>query len=414
ILRLRPYEKLADNHFLSSIAPGRPDSDRFLHELLEEFLPCFSAPYFHMNADETWDIKEAHDSRSQARIEKLGFARVYLDHVVRVGRMAEKYGKRPILWADMLQKYQDTFARLPKEFIPNFWGYEDKEEFIAAPMAGRHGLAGWISPSVSAHDALFCRLDNAKLNIREAARIAGGNGLEALMNTVWWGGWRAIIGRRAAHGAKLYAEYHACLVKRPSPGSLSLPAGAWHGIAYGGECAWRLPPQSDPSFERRLVHLFYGKDIPALAEAWRLLGTCYKRAGIDRFNTTNQPELYKEMPSKAHMCFESTSKNLAAMRAAAAEAGKLWRRFMPVGGLDPRLGPEFLLASDLTCWTADKALLTLAGGKAKLKWKKLLERHVGLMERYLAGLRARCPAVIARLAEKRLRSFHKDLKKDRG
>jgi hypothetical protein len=317
----------------------------------------------------------------------------------KVGELAARHGKRMAFWADMMDKRLDSVSNLPADSIANQWGYEDKEEF-----KGRLGkLETWVSPSASVHNSLFCRLDNAKLNIRGYAQRA--QNLEGFMNTVWHNGVRFAVGSREAHGDEYY-ETLIGLAKHYAP-PVTLPSAAWHGIAYGGECTWCLPPRNDPTFEQRLIMVLFGKDLPKAAEAWRLHGTSYKPVGMDGFDNSGMHNLYSERPGHAARALEADPEGIEECHRRIEVARAAWEE-LPESTLDSHVREELLTMAEAGLWTTGKVRWLQTGASAGAEWQELVERHERFVERFLQVHARRFPSVLTELFRRGLERLQED------
>ena len=98
--------------------------DRRIYDLLDdmyaECLPAYSSKLFNACCDET---RELGKGRSAKRAARVGVGRVYVDHIRKVNRLARKYGKRTMIWADIVLKHPECLPHIPKDVIMLEWGY---------------------------------------------------------------------------------------------------------------------------------------------------------------------------------------------------------------------------------------------------------------------------------------------------
>jgi hypothetical protein len=158
--------------------------------------------------------------RARAVVE--GVDGVYVDHLLRVRRLAARHGRRPLYWADVLEKHPHHVVLLPADVGLLFWNYD------AAPSAaaltnrlrrltspgGKRSIRGelWVCPGTSAWNSLFFRRDNAAANIFQTARAGHAVGASGFLLTDW-----------GDNGHYNFAT-----------------ASLWP-MAFAAECAWNAP-----------------------------------------------------------------------------------------------------------------------------------------------------------------------------
>jgi hexosaminidase len=216
------YASLAESDFRGgwTLSPARRGAYRLLEELYDEFLPCFPpGKRFNACCDEPWDLGRG---RSKSRAVVEGVDGVYVDHLLRVRRLAARHGRRPLYWADVLEKHPHHVVLLPADVGLLFWNYD------AAPSAaaltnrlrrltspgGKRSIRGelWVCPGTSAWNSLFFRRDNAAANIFQTARAGHAVGASGFLLTDW-----------GDNGHYNFAT-----------------ASLW-STAFAAECAWNAP-----------------------------------------------------------------------------------------------------------------------------------------------------------------------------
>ncbi|HEU5056719.1 MAG TPA: beta-N-acetylhexosaminidase, partial [Kofleriaceae bacterium] len=91
------YQPLAERPHGHVLAPGA-DTDRFVDQLVDELVPLFPGPFFHVGADETFELGLG---RSRERAAAEGLGRVYLAHLARLAAGLERRGKQMLFWGDV-------------------------------------------------------------------------------------------------------------------------------------------------------------------------------------------------------------------------------------------------------------------------------------------------------------------------
>ena len=92
---------------IDQYCPRNPDLMPFLHHWIEEYLDLFGPiKYFHIGADEAYEIGDCPQCRSYAKEHSI--SQLYIDHVNRVIEPLLQKGITPALWADMVLHYPEA------------------------------------------------------------------------------------------------------------------------------------------------------------------------------------------------------------------------------------------------------------------------------------------------------------------
>ena len=194
-LRHEPYKSLAEcpggfrrevpfieRDHGSTLAPG-PESLAFVDSLYAEYLPNFSSRRFNVGMDEPWELGQG---RSRKRVEQFGKQNVYLEHLDGIRKLAEKYGREMLFWADVLLEEPENASRVPPSSSPVVWGYEAEHPFEEqASTLDRCGLSYYLSPGSSTWRSFTGRLNNALANVRASVEIGLRQGATGLLLTSW-------------------------------------------------------------------------------------------------------------------------------------------------------------------------------------------------------------------------------------
>ncbi|HEY3243438.1 MAG TPA: beta-N-acetylhexosaminidase [Phycisphaerae bacterium] len=224
-----------------------PESRGLVERMLAEFLPLFSAPYINICCDETYDLGKGKNAAVAAQI---GVGRLYLEHLHFLHDLCARYGKRIMFWGDIMRKYPELIADIPRDAIVLNWGYEADFDFDSTALFTSAGLETYVCPSTWSFARLLSALDVAEGNIRGHAVAGKRHGAAGLLNTHW-----------GDHG------------------HINTLADAWHAIALGADAAWHAtPPESSEQFDRAFsTHFFNDPEARLLRPLRRLAraaGTC--------------------------------------------------------------------------------------------------------------------------------------------
>lgn len=189
-----PYRRLAEvpeglEHPFSdqpepfSLCPIDPGSLDLLTDLYDQLLPNFQSSLFNVGLDETLDLGLG---RSAEACEQHGKGRVYLDFLHQVHRLVSDRGRRMMFWGDVILKHPELIPELPADAIALEWGYHADHPFAED---GRHfadsGLEYWVCPGTSAWNSFGGRVENAQLNLANAAVSGRQGGAKGYLITDW-------------------------------------------------------------------------------------------------------------------------------------------------------------------------------------------------------------------------------------
>ncbi len=209
----------------SLLSPVNEGTYTFLREVYEEMIPAFQAPFFSVDADETFDLgKEA----SRKRVDSLGRGVVYAEHILRLHRIVTSLGPRMLIWGDILLEHPDVIPTLPRDILIGTWTYDALENFDRYIVPFRSaGFEVFVCPGVLNSSKVMPDFRQTFGNIRTF--VADGKRLGAIgvLNCVWDDGGSALFARD------------------------------WYGVAFGGDHAWRSDP-GDTTFDGRFALGVYG------------------------------------------------------------------------------------------------------------------------------------------------------------
>jgi hypothetical protein len=232
----------------TTLCPTDKRSIRLIEELYREFVPLFEAEDFNACCDETWELGKG---RSKSEAERIGTGRVYLNFLLKIHRLCEKYGKRMNIWADIVLKYPELLKELPKDIVLLNWGYEQngpniyktkeiaesKRQFMVCP-----GTSGWLT-----HGS---RLPNSMGNVANFAVQGRRYNAMGLLNTDW-----GDDGHRNFLGVSL------------------------HSFAHGAAHSWNGKAVDDSKFTEKFCRHIFGQKTNRMAKSLRMLGNTYRLCG---------------------------------------------------------------------------------------------------------------------------------------
>ncbi|MBO4645508.1 MAG: family 20 glycosylhydrolase [Bacteroidales bacterium] len=213
ILAQPDYAHLADSK--CNLNPALEETYRFLDDIIQEESQAYSSIFFNINCDETESLGTGN---AAGYVNKIGSNEAYIRHIVKVDNMVKRYGKKTLMWADIVLKDKEIQNRLPKDIGMLVWSYVPADSFTAMINPIRDaGYDFWVVPGISMWSTVFPMMPAYEKNIANMARDGYQSGARGLINTAW---------NDAGEG---------------------LLQNAWHGFAWGAEMSWNPIVQTEPS-----------------------------------------------------------------------------------------------------------------------------------------------------------------------
>lgn len=140
-----------DKKEVSQVCPMKED------ECIKEFSSIFKevaamhpSKYFHIGGDETYLLGSCKLCAEKSA--KEGKSKLFVDYVKAMCKIVSDLGKTPILWADVILKYPEAVAELPKNAIFVDWNYGwGKDHFGNIDRLYKLGVTFWGAPSIRSH-----------------------------------------------------------------------------------------------------------------------------------------------------------------------------------------------------------------------------------------------------------------------
>ncbi|MCH5376072.1 MAG: family 20 glycosylhydrolase, partial [Planctomycetes bacterium] len=247
ILRHEQYADLRENHDV--LSPVRDGTYQLLDDLYSEVCPVLPFEMFNVCCDETWGLGEGPSKQLAAEI---GAGGVYVQHVRRVhDLLRSKYGKRMMMWGDIILQHADKLDQVPKDTIMLTWGYgaQDSFEDQIIPFK-KSGYEFFVCPGISNWSRILPDFGVATVNIQNFVRDGARHGAIGMLNTDWEDDGEALQGYR------------------------------WHGHAWGAECAWNASGTRPDDFNRRIGAVLFGESGDHFGRAIELLAETHRLPGM--------------------------------------------------------------------------------------------------------------------------------------
>jgi hexosaminidase len=238
-----------------SLCPTNPASIEFLRGLYGELLPNFSSKMFNVGCDETWDLGQG---GSMDACDRLGKGQVYFDFLLQIFQEVRRFGKTPQFWGDIIIKYPELVAQLPKDIIALEWGYEADHPYDehAARYASLQ-VPFYVCPGTSSWCSISGRTDNAVANLKNAAE----NGLK--------------------HGASGYL-----ITDWGDHGHWQTWPVSYLGFMTGSAYAWCLESSREMDIPKMLSWQAFGDGTGSIGRAVYDLGNLYQQVGFSPINSS--------------------------------------------------------------------------------------------------------------------------------
>jgi hexosaminidase len=173
-----------------SLCAVNPGSLTLVEDLLDQLLPNFEAREVNVGLDETFDLGLG---GSKAACDARGKGRVYLEYLNAVNERVRARGRRMQFWGDVILEHPELVKELPQDATAMLWGYDAKHPFEAqAAQLARSGLSFQTCPGTSSWQSFGGRIENMRINVREASRAALRFGAGGMLVCDWgdYGHWQ--------------------------------------------------------------------------------------------------------------------------------------------------------------------------------------------------------------------------------
>ena len=235
------------------LCPVMEGSYELLDDLYSEVCPLLPFPWFNVCCDETWDLGKG---PSKKLADEIGVGGVYVRHIRRVhDLLKDKYGKRMMMWGDIILQHPDRLDEVPKDTIMLTWGYGAKPSFESQirPFA-ESGYEFFVCPGINNWNRILPDFGVTTTNIHNFVRDGTKLGAIGMLNTAWEDDGEALNGYK------------------------------WHGYAWGAECAWTGSATTPENFNARIGAVLFGEKGGHFGQAVGLLSQTHRLAGMQGMN----------------------------------------------------------------------------------------------------------------------------------
>ncbi|MGD0214100.1 MAG: beta-N-acetylhexosaminidase [Terriglobales bacterium] len=182
-LKYEIYSDLAETPHGHVLTPTNPKTYDFIRQIYSEIVPLFPGPFFHIGADETFELGLG---QTQALAAQQGLGRVYLEHLQKIFEIMQPYHKQLMFWGDIAVKYPELLTILPKDMIAVPWEYTPKPSYenLITPYTNA-GLRVMVAPGAGNWGVMWPDLESSFVNIRNFVRDGQKHQAIGALNTTW-------------------------------------------------------------------------------------------------------------------------------------------------------------------------------------------------------------------------------------
>jgi len=239
ILTQGKFVKYAEFPGAASLNVSSESTYKFLDKLLKEIFDAFPSEYFHMGADESYDVGLG---ESKALVDSIGIAEAHLKHYLRVYNICKEHGKKVMMYGDILLKYPEIIKKLPKDITIVDWRYHPRFEYPSVYPFKEAGLNYIVSPSVWNFVNTFPNYAYANTNIKDITYSGLKNNAIGMINSNW-----------GDFGAETLKEL------------------VLYGYAWSAQCSWNFSGSDIKKFNTDYFSDFWGLEDPALSKFYEKL-----------------------------------------------------------------------------------------------------------------------------------------------
>ena len=183
ILFYENYWKYGEFPGSNSLNLANEEIYQLLDEMIEELSEVFDSKYFHIAADESWDVGRG---ESKQYIQKVGIDKAYLTHYKKVYDIVKKHGfEKVIIYHDILYKHELVLKNLPKDMIIMYWNYTLKEKHPIFDVLSTYTFPILVSPSIWDYNRIFPSISNFEKNISDIVAYCYSRGIEGVVTSSW-------------------------------------------------------------------------------------------------------------------------------------------------------------------------------------------------------------------------------------
>ena len=232
ILSQKEFIQYADWPGAASLDVTNPKTYEFLESLLDEVFELFPSKYFHMGADESYDVGFGN---SRKLVEESSLADVHADHYKRIYDICKKNNKEVMMYGDIILSHPEILEKIPKDITIIDWHYFPRFKYPSTKTFDEAGFNYIVSPTVWNFNTAFPENFFAIPNIKTLIEDGQEHNSIGMINSSW-----------GDFGAETFREYNL------------------YGYAWSAQCAWNLSDSKINDFNYSFFTEFFGEYHPQI------------------------------------------------------------------------------------------------------------------------------------------------------
>ncbi len=208
----------------------------FLETMMKEVFELFPTKYFHMGADESYDVGLGYSKRL---VDETNIATVHANHYKKIYSIAKKYGKTVLMYGDIILQHPEILSQIPKDIIVVDWHYRADKNYTSTKIFKESGFEYYVSPSSWNFLTTFPTNINSLPNIKHIVKDGLKNGSVGMVNSNW-----------GDYGAETFKEL------------------ILFNYAWSAQCAWNIEASNIDLFSQNYFYDFFGINDERLASIY--------------------------------------------------------------------------------------------------------------------------------------------------
>lgn len=239
ILSQKEFIKFADFPGAASLDVTNNETYEFLETLLKEVFELFPSQYFHIGADESYDVGFGN---SRKLVDETDIASVHAGHYKKVYDICSRNNKKVMMYGDIILSHPKILEEIPKDIVIVDWQYFPRFDYPSAKTFEEAGFEYIVSPSVWNFNAAFPENFFAVPNIQLFTKAGIDNNSIGMINSCW-----------GDYGSETFKKLNL------------------YGYAWSAQCSWNIEDSNLDSFEDSFFLDFYGINNEELKLAYKNL-----------------------------------------------------------------------------------------------------------------------------------------------
>jgi len=225
ILSKEEFLKYAEFPGAASLNVSSDSTYIFLENLLKEVFQLFPSEYFHMGADESWDVGLG---ASKHLVEETNIAVVHANHYKKVYEICKKYSKKVLMYGDIILDHPEILSLIPKDIIIVDWHYGANDSYPSTKIFKDAGFQYYVSPASWNFVTTFPTNSIALPNIKYFIKSGLENSSLGMINSNW-----------GDYGAETFKEF------------------ILFDYAWSAQCSWNYEKSDLADFSEKYFYDFF-------------------------------------------------------------------------------------------------------------------------------------------------------------